>query len=418
MSQLFAKRFDFVVIGGGIIGLCVAREIKRKFPKETCALLEKESECGLHASGRNSGVLHAGFYYTADSLKARFCKVGNERLSAYCTEKGISINRCGKLVVAKNEEELKGLQELLRRAEASGVKLELITRAQAEKIEPRVKTFEQALFSPTTASVNPKEVMRAMQRDAVEEGIEILVDTAYLRCEGKEIVTSRGVIEAGYVVNAAGLYADRIARDFGFSKRHRVLPFKGLYLYSNEPAGALRTNIYPVPDLNYPFLGVHFTLTDTGKVKIGPTAIPALWREQYQGWAHFKMEEFLEIAKRQMKLVFSSSFDFKRLAFEEVQKYWGRKMVRLAGELLKGVERSQYRQWGTPGIRAQLINIEKGKLETDFVLEGDRASFHILNAVSPGFTSAIAFAEYAVQEMQRVRQASRQTAHPRSLQMT
>jgi len=390
------KGYNFLIIGGGIIGLSIACELKKRRPDASCAILEKEADCGLHASGRNSGVLHAGFYYTADSLKARFSKVGNQLLKEYCKEKKIHVNNCGKLVVAKNEGELAGLDELLRRAKANSVELHLISRQEAEKIEPRVLTFEKALFSPTTASVNPVQVISALKEDAKREGIDLLTNTCYKGKTSEGILTTAGPIAADFVINAAGLYADKIAFDFGHSKNYRILPFKGLYLYSDEPVGAIRTNIYPVPDLNYPFLGVHFTLTDTGHIKIGPTAIPALWREQYQGLSRFRSDEFLDIAKRQMKLFFSSTFDFKTLAFQEMQKYMGRKMVSLAGELLKGVQTSQYRNWGKPGIRAQLFDISKNKLETDFVLEGDGTSLHVLNVVSPGFTSALPFAQFVV----------------------
>lgn len=395
------RGYDFLVIGGGIVGLSIARELKKRRPDASCAILEKEVDCGLHASGRNSGVLHAGFYYTADSLKAQFSKIGNQLLKEYCKEKKIPMNECGKLVVAKNESELAGLQELLKRGKANGVELHLISRQEAEEIEPRVLTFEKALFSPTTTSVNPLHVVKALKEDAEREGIVLLTNTCYQQKTGDGVLTTAGPIATDFVINAAGLYADRIAFDFGYSQKYRILPFKGLYLYSEEPVGALRTNIYPVPDLNYPFLGVHFTLTDAGRIKIGPTAIPALWREQYTGLSRFKTSEFLDIAKRQIKLLFSSTFDFKKLAFEEMQKYMGRKMVSLAGELLRDVKPSQYRHWGKPGIRAQLFDISTNKLETDFVLEGDRNSLHVLNAVSPGFTSALPFAQFVVDRAER-----------------
>jgi L-2-hydroxyglutarate oxidase LhgO len=190
------------------------------------------------------------------------------------------------------------------------------------------------------------------------------------------------------------LYADTIGRDFGFSKHYRILPFKGLYLYSNEPAGSLRTNIYPVPDLRNPFLGVHFTVTAKGAVKIGPTAIPAFWREQYKGVENFDSGELAEILFRQAGLFFSSNFDFKRLAWEEIQKYSRSHLVSLASNLLQGVRKSQYKKWGPPGIRAQLLDLRGKKLEMDFVVENDDKSMHILNAVSPAFTCAFPFAEY------------------------
>lgn len=394
------KKADFLLIGGGIIGISIARELKKRYPTSSVCILEKESECGLHASGRNSGVLHAGFYYTADSLKARFTRDGNKKLTEYCDAKNIKINKCGKLVVAQNESELKWLDELMVRASKNGVPLESITAEETVAIEPRAITFQRALFSPSTSSVNPHDLLQALQLDAITEGVEILTNIQYLqRKKNKVIQTSNGPFEAGYFINVAGLYADKIGRDFGFSEDYRVLPFKGLYLYSNEPAGSLKTHIYPVPDLANPFLGVHLTVTTNGKVKLGPTAIPAFWREQYEGWDNFNFNELSEILLRQAGLFLSSNFDFKALAFREIKKYSRTKLVSLASSLAKGIEIKNYRQWGKPGIRAQLLNIREKKLEMDFVLEGDKESMHILNAVSPGFTCALPFAEYVCDQI-------------------
>ena len=397
------KRADFLVIGGGIVGLSIARELKRRSSNTRVALVEKEAECGLHASGRNSGVIHAGFYYTADSLKAKFTRDGNRALTEYCARKNIPVNKCGKLVVARNAEELPQLDELLRRGQANGVALNSITAAEAKRIEPRVKTFERAIFSPTTSTADPTRVLQAMKQDALAEGIEIHQNAAYLKRSNGRITTAAGDFEAGYVVNAAGLYADRVARDFGFSEDYRVLPFKGLYLYSEEPAGALRTNVYPVPDLRNPFLGVHFTVVADGKAKIGPTAIPAFWREQYDGLANFKLSEFAEIIFRDLGLLFFSGFGFPRLAAEETLKYFRARLVKLAGSLLEGVKLEDYRHWGKPGIRAQLLNIKTRKLEMDFVVQGDAKSLHVLNAVSPAWTCSGPFAKYVCDELERYR---------------
>jgi len=386
---------DFLLIGGGIIGISIARELKSRYPDSRICILEKEHQCGLHASGRNSGVLHAGFYYTADSFKAKFTREGNQCLTEYCDEKNIKLNKCGKLVVAQNESELVWFDELMNRASKNGVPLESVTEEESRSIEPRVKTYQRALFSPTTSSVNPKELMASLLSDAIQEGVEIKSNTRYLRKTGKRsIQTSNGVYETKYLINVAGLYADKIGRDFGFSRDYRILPFKGLYLYSDEPAGAFKTHIYPVPDLDNPFLGVHFTVTTDGKAKLGPTAIPAFWREQYEGWENFNLYELTEIILRQAGLFLSSNFDFKALAIRELKKYAKPKLVSLASTLAEGVDIKHYQRWGQPGIRAQLLNIREKKLEMDFVLEGDDQSMHILNAVSPGFTCALPFAEY------------------------
>ena len=393
--------FDFLVIGGGVIGISIARELKSRNPNSGVCILEKEHQCGLHASSRNSGVLHAGFYYTADSLKARFTKEGNQRLTKYCEIKNLALKKCGKLVVAQNESELVWLDELMTRARNNGVPLELITAEESQAIEPRAKTYQKALFSPTTASINPTELVKSLLSDAIQEGVQLKTNTQYIHRVGKSsIKTSNGIFEAKYIINAAGLYADKIGRDFNFSKDHRILPFKGLYLYSNEPPGALNTHIYPVPDLTNPFLGVHFTITSDDKIKIGPTAIPAFWREQYQGWSNFNMPELTEIILRQAGLFLSSNFDFKALAFRELKKYSKPLLVSLAAKLAKGVDIKHYRQWGLAGIRAQLLNIRKKELEMDFVLEGDKQSMHILNAISPGLTCALPFADYVCDQIE------------------
>jgi L-2-hydroxyglutarate oxidase LhgO len=392
---------DFLVLGGGIIGVSVARELKHRFRDARVTLLEKEVKCGLHASGRNSGIIHAGFYYSADSLKAKLTRAGNQAMTAYCEAKKIPLNRCGKLVVAKDQDDLPQLEELLRRGQANGVPLENLTEEEAQEIEPRVKTYHRAIFSPTTASADPQRVMEEMTRDATMEGVTIRTGAPCIRAQKGMVTTPQGRFAAGHVVNAGGLYADKIALDFGFSERYRILPFKGLYLYSDETQGAFRTNIYPVPDLRNPFLGVHFTVRENGRVKIGPTAIPALWREQYRGFDNFKFGEFIEILFREAGLMMSSTFDFQKLALAELQKYSRPRLVALASRLAHGVRPEHYTRWGEPGIRAQLLDIKNRRLEMDFVIDGDAHSTHLLNAVSPGWTCAIPFAHHAVDQIEK-----------------
>jgi L-2-hydroxyglutarate oxidase len=243
---------DFLVIGAGVIGLSVARELKRRHGDARVTVIDKHPIAGAEASGRNSGVLHAGFYYSPDSLKARFTRLGNERMTAYCLERRLPINRCGKLVLATNDEELPRLDELHRRGLTNGVRLSMVDAKEAREIEPRAKVHERAIWSPTTSTIDPRALMDSLLRDARDEGIDVLLSTPY-----------RGQ-QAGFVINAAGLGAVAIARRFGFAKRYRMMPFKGLYLHSNDRS--LRTHLYPVPDPRFPFLGVHFTVTVDGHV--------------------------------------------------------------------------------------------------------------------------------------------------------
>jgi L-2-hydroxyglutarate oxidase len=392
---------DFLIIGGGIIGISVGRRLKMLYPEMAVALLEKEADVGFHASGRNSGVLHAGFYYAPDSLKAKLTRDGNYAMREYCQTRQIQVNACGKLVVAKDASDLKGLDLLLQRGRSNNIELQEISAEEARHIEPRVKTFERAIFSPTTASVDPVCVMKSMRKDAEAEGIQFHCGVVFKGRTERGVETSQGEFRAAYIINAAGLYADSVAREFGFSTRYRILPFKGLYIYSDEPVGDIRTNIYPVPDMRNPFLGVHFTVTSQGTIKIGPTAIPAFWREQYDGFSHFKYVEVLDILSRQARLLWSSEFDFKRLAWEEMQKYSKAHLVNLASTLVSDIDIKLYQRWGKPGIRAQLLDIETQRLEMDFVLEGDSESVHILNAVSPGFTCALSFSNYVCDYIQK-----------------
>jgi L-2-hydroxyglutarate oxidase LhgO len=384
-----------LIIGGGIIGINIALALARRFPDQSVALIEKEDELGTHASGRNSGILHAGFYYSADSLKARFTKEGNAVLAAYCAEKGLRINRCGKLVVARDASELAGLDELLRRGRVNNVPLEDISDADARRIEPRVRTFQRAIFSPTTSAIDPTEVTLSLAADAEKAGVVIVRRTKYLGRRGTMVRTSSGTIECGYVVNAAGLYADRVARDYGFSDNYRILPFKGLYLYADE-GEKVRTNIYPVPNLANPFLGVHFSVTTNGRTTIGPTAMPAFWREQYGGLAGFSGRELADIITRQLVLLARNDFGFRGLALSELKKYSRSNLVALAAGMVCELDPRRYTHWGRPGIRAQLLDIRTRQLVSDFHVEGDDRSMHVLNAVSPAFTSSIPFASYVV----------------------
>ncbi|HVH69060.1 MAG TPA: L-2-hydroxyglutarate oxidase [Gemmatimonadales bacterium] len=392
---------DFLVVGGGIVGLTLALELKRRHEDSAVTVLEKESGCGLHASTRNSGVLHAGFYYSAESLKAQLTRDGNRRLAAYCTVRRLRLDRCGKLVVARNPADLPGLEELLRRGRVNGVPLEVLSADDARRVEPRAKTYEQALFSPCTASVDPAEVIASLVADARAAGITILTGTAF-RGRGRTrtaAITCAGTIEAGYVVNAAGLYADRIARQYGFSERYRILPFRGRYLLASPGAPSVRTHIYPVPTLENPFLGVHLTRAVDGSVKIGPTATPALWREQYAGWRNFKLRECLSIAAQEAGLLLRDDFGFRRLALAEARHYGRRALVRRAATLADGVDLDGFRRWGPPGIRAQLFDVRERRLEMDFRYEGDDRSFHVLNAVSPAFTCALSLADYLAERI-------------------
>jgi L-2-hydroxyglutarate oxidase LhgO len=387
---------DYLIIGAGIIGMTVARAIKQRRMDASIIVIDKEDDVAAHASGRNSGVLHAGFYYTADSMKARFTVNGNRAWKAYCESKSLPVNACGKLVVADNAEELEQLYELERRGKKNGSRVEIIDEACAHEFEPALRTYKKALYSPDTASVDPVAVCLQLKADLEELGVEFWMKSGYRSRRENIVVTDKGEIEAGFIVNCAGLYADKIAHAFGFGLGYTLMPFKGLYLKYTKNKTDVRMNIYPVPNLNNPFLGVHFTKTVDGGIKIGPTAIPAFWRENYQGRDNFRFNELTEICLHQSRLWLTNSFNFRALAREEIRKYQKDHFVALAQKMVPSIDPAGFTEFTRPGIRAQLLDRKTLKLVQDFVVEGDKHSCHILNAVSPAFTCAPPFAEYVV----------------------
>lgn len=391
---------DILIIGAGIMGMALARALLARRPSLSLVLIDKEEDVARHGSGRNSGVLHAGFYYTADSLKARFAREGNLAMRSFCRENKLPVNECGKVVVATREEELESLFELERRGRRNGVEVSLIDEQELAEIEPNARTVHRALYSPTTASVDPIEVCACLRDLLRQQGAVFYFKEGYQSRKGDSAVETTGglVIEFGRLINAAGLYADRIARDFGLGMQYRILPFKGVYLECSGQAPPVRTNVYPVPNLCNPFLGVHFTLAGKGLVKIGPTAIPAMWRENYQGLEGFRLDEFMEIIGQEARLFWADSFGFRALALEEVKKFRQSFLIASAARLVRHLDPDQFRRWTRPGIRAQLLDVEKMSLVQDFLVEADHRSVHVLNAVSPAFTCAFPFAAWIVEE--------------------
>jgi len=393
------EQSDYLIIGAGIIGLAIARELRSRYPKASITIIDKEPDVAYHSSGRNSGVLHAGFYYSADSLKAKFTRDGNFAMKEFCRQKGLKLNECKKVVVAKDESELEPLYELDRRGKRNGVDVKIITEAEMKEIDPNAKTFKFALYSPSTATVDPTELNKAVRDELLDQGVKFMFGEGYKRkVDGNTIETSGGKrLSANKVINTAGLYADKIARDFGFSQHYTIIPFKGIYLKYTKKDKPIKTNIYPVPNLKNPFLGVHYTITVDGTIKIGPTSIPAFWRENYKGMDNFKAGEMGNVLGWESRLFLSNAFGFRGLAFDEMKKYNKSYFVNLATSMVHQIDKSGFTEWSKPGIRAQLLNTKTLELVMDFVVEGDGTTIHVLNAVSPAFTCSFPFAKWVVE---------------------
>ena len=265
---------DVAVISGGIVGLALADAWLAAHPGSSVVVFDKEEHLAAHASGRNSGVLHAGFYYAPDSLKAQLTRRGNQMLRAFCAERGVTVRETGKVVVTTSPEQLPQLDDLYARAQANDVPLEMVDEAGLRDIELLARTHERALWSPSTAVANPAAVVEALGDRVRERGGEIRLGAPITAAGPGWVRTQAESIGVGHIINAAGLYADRVAHWFGVGEDYRMLPFKGLYWYADWAPGRLQLHVYPVPDPRNPFLGVHLTVTVDGRAKVGPTAIP------------------------------------------------------------------------------------------------------------------------------------------------
>jgi len=386
---------EFVICGAGIIGLTIARELITQ-GAESIIIFDKESDVGYHASGRNSGVLHAGIYYDPGTLKALMCHKGNQMLQDYCEEHNLPLLKTGKVVVTRDETELKTLDELERRAKANGGTVEMIDEKQLAELEPNARTTERALHSPRTSVVDPKAILQCMKAELHATGkVQFLFDTAFVSPSLHHVETTQGNVEFKTFINTAGAYSDKVAQSFGIAKNYRLLPFKGIYRVLKKPAAdKIRGSIYPVPNIKNPFLGVHFTRGVHGDVYVGPTAIPAFGRENY-GIFKGLDREFFSIAWRDLEMLLENK-KFQAIAMEEPRKYFFKYFFADAKRLVKHLAPNDVAPSSKVGIRPQLVDLETNELVMDFVIKKHHNSIHILNAISPAFTSSMYFAQLVV----------------------
>ncbi|HBA89000.1 MAG TPA: L-2-hydroxyglutarate oxidase [Geobacter sp.] len=392
------EKAEILIVGAGIIGLTIARELVRTGHGDI-VIIEKEPELGVHASGRNSGVLHAGIYYSPDSLKAKSCLNGNFLMRAYCKEKGLPLLENGKVIVTRTAAELPVLDELMRRATANGAKVEMIDERRLAEIEPNARTVERALFSHYTAVVDPKAVLKSLKEDLESSGrVKIQLGCRLTGLKGScRAQTSRGEIEFKRFVNAAGAFCDKVAGLFGIAGKYRLIPFKGVYrLLRKDAPYTVNSSIYPVPDIRNPFLGVHFTRSVHGHVYLGPTAIPALGRENYGILSGIDSDAFA-IAYEDLVL-FLANRQFRSVALTEPVKYLPSFFYRDAARLVKKLSPDDLVHASKVGIRPQLVDWETKEMVMDFLVLADGDSLHVLNPISPAFTSSMDLAQEIVAE--------------------
>jgi len=371
---------DLAVVGGGIVGLAVARELTARRPGLRAVVLEAENEIGLHQTGHNSGVVHAGIYYAPGSVKASLCVAGARRMYEYCDEHGILHERCGKLIVARNAAELPGLDELERRGRENGVPgLRRLGGAELREIEPHARGVA-ALHSPETGIVDFRAVARAFAEELRERGTALVTGCRVERMEQRAgrlgLVHAQGETRAKLAICCAGLAADRLAVHAGASGDPRIVPFRGSYLKLRpERRELVRGLIYPVPNARLPFLGVHLSKHVDGEVSLGPTALlapkarslawPGTWRMARRFWRTGITE--LRHAASPASLARAAADYVPAVRAEDVEPY-------------------------VTGVRAQAL-YRNGRLLDDFLISQTERALHVRNAPSPAATTSLALAE-------------------------
>jgi L-2-hydroxyglutarate oxidase len=392
------KPYDIVMVGAGILGLATARELHSRHPGLSIAVLDKESAPGLHQSGHNSGVLHAGVYYKPGSLKARLCVEGKLLMERFAEEHSIPFERCGKVIVALDDSELGRLADLESRGRANGVQgLRAIGPEELREIEPYAAGV-RALHSPGTGIIDFARVVEVLATELADDGVSVLYDHEVRGIEQRGDVhvleTAGGPVEARQVISCAGLYSDRVA---GMSAPSpvQIVPFRGDYYTLKEDARHLcRGLIYPVPDPDLPFLGVHFTKRVDGAVWAGPNAVLATAREGYSRTA-FNRAEFLETIRYP---------GFRKLA----RTYWRTGAIETWRDVVKSAfvkelqryvpeVRGEQLTFGPSGVRAQALDAD-GSMVDDFRLASHGRSMHVLNAPSPAATASLAIAGHLATE--------------------
>ncbi|PXY31832.1 L-2-hydroxyglutarate oxidase [Prauserella muralis] len=388
-----------IVIGGGIIGLAVARELQNRGTAVT--VLEKESAWARHQTGHNSNVVHAGLYYRPGSFKARMSVAGNASIVAFAREHGVPVQVCGKLVVATSEGELPALNVLAERAEANGVPARMIGPAEAREYEPEVACV-RALRVESTGIIDFPGVCRALVRLLADGGADLRLGTPALGIRsgahgGVEVATGSEVLRADALVNCAGLQSDRVARLAGLTPKARIVPFRGEYFELRPDRRQLvRGLIYPVPDPALPFLGVHLTRMLDGSVHAGPNAVLALRREGYR-WRDVSLPDLAEVARFPGAWRLARRFAFP-VGLDEVRRSLSkRRFAASLARLVPAVGPDDIVRHGS-GVRAQAM-LPDGSLVDDFLIESAPGQVHVLNAPSPAATSALEIARYVADQV-------------------
>jgi L-2-hydroxyglutarate oxidase LhgO len=397
---LVNKECDHIIIGAGIVGISLGLAILERNPNKKILIIDKEEKPGVHASGRNSGVLHAGFYYSPDSLKAKFCRQGNLELRNFCKENDLEILETGKVVVCQDNQDVLRLEELYRRGVVNGVNIEILDKNELNKIEPAAQTVDKFIWSPTTAVGNPREVISKLAEKFTKLGGSFSFNTQVKLVESNNEIlvrTKNTTYSAKSIINSAGAYASDLAKQVNVGTEYVCLPFLGAYKKTKLLSINPKRLVYPVPNPINPFLGVHTTITLNNELKIGPTAFPVIGKEQYRLIDGFNIKELFDFFISSTALLKSDSVNLLGLAKEEAMKLFTKPLLKRTRKLSSSLDSNKGWVKYPSGIRAQVINTKTKSIEMDYIVKADKNVVHILNAVSPGWTSSLPFARWVVE---------------------
>jgi L-2-hydroxyglutarate oxidase LhgO len=382
---------DIAIIGGGIVGLATAIALTERQPRSRLVVLEKEPRVAAHQTGHNSGVIHSGIYYRPGSFKARLCVEGARLMSAFCDAHGVGYELCGKVIVATDQAEVPRLEALHERGAANGVPgLRMLSGAEVREYEPHCRAV-RALLSPATGIVDYVQVAEAMAKLIQERGAEILTGarvTAIRRgADGLMLETLAGPVPTRHLVNCGGLYSDAVARMMGIRPEVRIIPFRGeYYMLRPERRSLVRGLIYPVPDPEFPFLGVHFTRTVHGDVEAGPNAVLAFAREGYRMGTIRPAELLATLSYRGF---WAMARRYWRMGFYEIYRSVSKSaFVASLQRLVPDLQATDIAPGGS-GVRAQAVSPD-GSLVDDFKISVTAGAIHVLNAPSPAATASLA----------------------------
>ena len=392
------QTYDFIIVGGGIVGVSTALSLIKKHPSKKILLLEKEESFATHQTGHNSGVIHAGVYYEPGSLKAEFCREGLKETIKFCTAHKIPFDQCGKLLVATNDLELERMKKLFERCKANQIDVEILDQKKLNETEPNIVGIS-AILVKSTGIVDYKLITKKMSEQFESLGGEFLLNTEVINLkEDKEriqVITSSETISSEYLICCAGLMADRVAKLLDIKIDFQIIPFRGEYYKLKDKHNSLVKHlIYPIPDPNLPFLGVHLTKMIDGSITVGPNAVLGFKREGYKR-LNFSIRDsiqflsfkgFHKVIKKNLKsgLYEMKNSIFKRGYLKEVQKY---------SPQINLKDLQPY----PAGIRAQAV-LEDGTLVHDFLFAESKRSIHVCNAPSPAATSAIPIGKYITEK--------------------